>query len=418
MSQLRLILLGGERQEIRLAARLAAESGAQVRLADSFAEALLFARTHGADLMMAELSNDVPALIAALRNERIAVPVLACGVDAPATRAVAAIRAGAIDYLPLPPSRELIAAALLAIGHRPARLVGAHPAWCEVVSRGERFARSRIPLLIVGAPGTGKQALARHLHDVSAITGPIVLFDAAKHAVTAEQLHSELFGHCAGAFDGAIADRPGKLGEAAGGTLLVRHVDRLAANLQDQLAATLPAAGARLIATASNTAALTPLLAERIGVATLTLPSLARRGTDLLLLARRFADRAAAEEQRPAPCFTAEALAALQAQDWPGNVAELEHVIHRALLVAPGGVIDAAEILPEAAPSPPADDLSVTPLVGRSLEQVERALILGTLSRCGGNRTSASAILGISVRTMRNKLREMRADGLAVAPAA
>ncbi|WP_426265896.1 sigma-54-dependent transcriptional regulator [Sphingomonas sp. LHG3443-2] len=418
MSQLRLILLGGERQEIRLAARLAAESGAQVRLADSSAEALLFARTHGADLLMAELSSDVPALIAALRNERIAVPVLACGVDAPATRAVAAVRAGAIDYLPLPPSRELIAAALLAIGHRPTRLVGAHPAWCEVVSRGERLARSRMPLLIVGAPGTGKQALARHLHNVSGLTGPIVLFDAAEHAVTAEQLHSELFGHCAGAFDGAVADRPGKLGEAAGGTLLVRHVDRLAADLQDQLAATLPAAGARLVATASSTAALTPLLAERIGVATLTLPSLARRGTDLLLLARRFADRAAAEEQRPAPRFTAEALAALQAQDWAGNVAELEQVLHRALLLAPGGVIDAAEILPEAAPSPPPDDLSVTPLVGRSLEQVERALILGTLSRCGGNRTSASAILGISVRTMRNKLREMRADGLAVAPAA
>jgi DNA-binding NtrC family response regulator len=414
VSQLRLILLGGERLEIRQAARLAAESGAQVRLADSAAEALLFARTHGADLVMAELASDVPALIAALRRERIAVPVLACGVDAPATRAVAAVRAGAIDYLPLPPSRELIAAALLAIGHRPAPLVGAHPSWLGVVSRGELFAQTGVALLIVGAPGTGKQALARHLHQASGATGPLVLFDAADQANDGDAVNSELLGHRAGAFDGAVADRPGKLGEAAGGTLLIRHIDRLPLGLRDQLATALTGSNARLIATAADDAD----LAQQFGFATLALPPLAQRGTDLLLLARRFADRAAAEEQRPAPRFTAAALAALETHDWPGNVAELENVIGRALLLSPGLAIDAHDIVTGAEPAPLTDGLTVTPLVGQSLEAVERALILGTLTRCGGNRTSASAILGISVRTMRNKLREMRADGLAIAPAA
>jgi DNA-binding NtrC family response regulator len=363
---------------------------------------------------MAELSCDVPALIAALRRERIAVPVLACGVDAPATRAVAAVRAGAIDYLPLPPSRELIAAALLAIGHRPAPLVGAHPAWREAVERGERFAQARMPLLILGAAGTGKQALARHLHAASALGGPLVLFDPV--AADPEALASELFGHRAGAFDGAIADRPGKLGEAEAGTLLVRHVDRLPLTLQQQLAPACAPGPARIIAMASCASALHPALAERFRLGALTLPSLAERGTDLLLLARHFAEQAASDEQLPPPRFTADALAALQAHFWPGNVAELEQVVHRALLLAGRRVIEAAHILPEEAAAP--TDLSVTSLVGRSIEEVERALILGTLSRCGGNRTSASAILGISVRTMRNKLRALRAEGLSVAPAA
>lgn len=410
MSQLRLILLGGPVREIRLAARLAAESGAQVRLADSAAEALAFARDHGADLLMAELSSDVPALIAALRRERIAVPVLACGVDGSATRAVAAVRAGAIDYLPLPPSRELIAAALLAIGHRPAPLVGADPLWLALVARGERFALARVPLLITGAPGSGRQALARHLHAASGLGGPLVLFDPA--GADPQALASELFGHPAGAFEGAVADRPGKLAEAAGGTLLIRQVERLAPPLQQRLAHAAATGPARIIATAGEGAPLHPALADCFSLATLAVPRLAERGNDLLLLARAFADRVAADEHLPSPRFTAEAVAALRDHDWPGNVAELELTIHRALLLASGGVIGGDDIVIDGA-VPASDGLTVTALVGRSIDEVERALILGTLARCGGNRTSASAILGISVRTMRNKLRALRAEGLA-----
>lgn len=165
------------------------------------------------------------------------------------------------------------------------------------------------------------------------------------------------------------------------------------------------------MATALPGASLHPALAACFAVATLTLPALAQRGTDLLLLARHFADQAAADAQLAPLRFTTDALAALQARAWPGNAAELEQLVHRALLLADSGPITAACLAGEE----PAisDDLSVTALVGRSLDEVERALILGTLSRCGGNRTSASAILGISVRTMRNKLRALRAEGLA-----
>lgn len=418
MSQLRLILLGGAVQELRLAARLAAESGAQVRLADDAAEALAFARHQGADLMMADVMADVPALVTALRRERIAVPVLACGVDAPATRAVAAVRAGAIDYLPLPPSKELIAAALLSIGHRPTALVGEHPSWRAVVGLGERFAATRAPILLTGAPGTGKQALARHLHAASGVSGLLVLFDPAAMVGDDEAaLRSELFGHQAGAFDGVIADRPGKLGEAAGGTLLVRQVGLLPLALQQALAEALVQRPVRLIATQpSGAAPLHPALAARLAPATLTLPPLSQRGDDLLLLARTLLDRAATSEGLAPPRLTGEAIARLRTHDWPGNTAELDLVVHRALLLAGPGPITAAEILLDSEPT--ATNSTVDSLVGHSMEEVERALILGTLARCGGNRTSASAILGISVRTMRNKLRALKAEGLAIAPAA
>ena len=421
MSQLRLILLGGAVQELRLAGRLAAESGALVRLADTAPEALGFARLSGADLIMAELSSDVPALIAALRRERIAVPVLACGVNASATDAVAAVRAGAIDFLPLPPSRDLIAAALLTIGYRPAALVGEHPGWRMVVARGERFAATRAPILLAGPRGTGKQALARHLHAVSGVHGPLVLFDpSVVREGDAAGLRSELLGHRAGAFDGAIADRPGKLGEAASGTLLVRHVDRLPAPLQQALADAIVHAPVRLVATLTREdAPLHPALAARLAPATLALPPLGGRGDDLLLLARALLDRAAITEQLTAPRLTAEAVDMLRGHDWPGNVAELDLVMHRALLLAGTAPIGTDDImLEQQATAPTPADHGVASLVGRSMEEVERALILGTLARCGGNRTSASAILGISVRTMRNKLRALRAEGLAVAPAA
>lgn len=415
MSQLRVILAGGTVRELREAARIAQEAGAQVRLADHAGEALAFARTQGADLILADIGCDVPALLVQLRRERIAVPVLACGVDAPATAAVAAVRAGAIDFLPLPPSRELIAAALLSIGHRPVALVGSDPAWRNAVATAERLAATRLPLLIAGAPGTGKQLLARRVHALSGRTGPFVTVDALeKHDGPA--LRSELFGHRAGDFDGAFADRLGKLGEADGGTLLVRRAEALGGELQDMLLPLLGARKARLIVTAGNREALRPMLAEALAPSEIRLLPLRERRGDILLLAKHFAAEAARSERMPVPAFDEGAVQALHEHDWPGNVPELQQVVQRAVLTSAAGAIDRADLpLGSAKPN---GELSIAGLVGRSMEEVERALILGTLERCGGNRTSASAILGISVRTMRNKLKAFQGEGYPVVPAA
>ena len=414
--QLRLILAGGRVPELRQAARLAQEAGAQVRLADYAAEALAFARGVGADLLLADIGCDVPLLIAALRRERIAIPVLACGVDAPALAAVAAVRAGAIDFLPLPPSRELIAAALLAIGHRSIELVGDDPDWRRVVAQAERLAAARAPILISGAQGSGKQALARRLHALSGRGGPMVLLDGLS-GLHEEAFRSELFGHRAGEFAGALADRPGKYHEAGGGTLLVRRADGLPAATQQELARAIRPTGTGLIVTALARTALHPDLAACLSLIEARLPPLAERGADVAPLARFFASQIAADEGFGCPRFAAGALDALAGHDWPGNVAELEQVVQRAVLLAGPAPISAADLIPVEAAARAEREPAVGALVGRSMEEVERAMILGTLARCGGNRTSASAILGISVRTMRNKLRAFAGDGYRIAPA-
>ena len=417
MSALRLILVGGGTGELRQAARLAQEAGAQVRLADHGPEALAFARQYGADLILADVSCDVPRLIAGLRRERIILPVLACGVDAPATMAVAAVRAGAVDFLPLPPSRELIAAALLTIGHRPTELVGNDPEWRRVVAFAERFAPARTPILITGAAGTGRQMLARRLHALSGRSGAAVLFDTLAGS-DLDAAVSELFGHRAGDFDGAVADRAGKIGEAVGGTLILRRAEALPPDLQRALPAVLAGSAVRLIVTAGARCALQPEFAAALSVAEVPLPGLKHRRSDIPALAHHFAAQIAAAEDLPAASLSSEAVEMLCAYDWPGNVAELQEVVHRAVLLARGAPVTGRDLVLGNGCTLGEESLSVGDLVGRSVEEVERALILGTLARCGGNRTSASAILGISVRTMRNKLRAFQSEGYAVAPAA
>lgn len=415
--QTRLILVGGGVQELRQAARLAQEAGAQVRLAEHRGEALDFAREHGADLILADINCDVPALIHGLRAERIGIPVLACGVDAPAPVAVAAVRAGAIDFLPLPPSRELIAAALLTIGDRRTDLIGRDPAWRRAMTDGERLAVTRTPILISGPTGCGKQALARRLHILSGRPGPLVMLDGAALA-SEEALASELFGHRLGAFDGALADRKGKLAEAASGTLLVRRADGLPQTVQQSLAMAVHQSGPRLIVTAAARSALHPHFSATLSLIDIVLPPLSARTGDIPVLARLFAARIAAEEGLKAPLFTSGAFDRLTGHPWPGNVAELEQVVQRAVLLAGSGPIGPENLVLDDGGSGNGQELTVDDLLGRSIEEVERAMILGTLDRCSGNRTSASAILGISVRTMRNKLRTFAGEGYRIAPAA
>jgi DNA-binding NtrC family response regulator len=150
---------------------------------------------------------------------------------------------------------------------------------------------------------------------------------------------------------------------------------------------------------------------------------LRERGEDIVMLAERFLSRFAAEEGKRFTAIGAEARAALLAHPWPGNVRELENCLHRAVLLADGAEIgpEAIELAPPrrpaAAPAAPATPAArTTTLVGRRVEEVERELILETLAHCLGNRTRAAEILGISIRTLRNKLQEYRAAGLAVPP--
>ncbi len=423
MTATRILLIGGPGPELRIAAGMARECGAAVRLATSQDDALSALRHDGADLVMIDVETDVAGFISRLRAERFAVPVLGCGVNASASRAVAAIRAGAYDYLPLPPQRDLIAAALQSIGERAVELIGEDPAFIAARDRAIAFARTPLPLLLTGPPGSGKALLARAVHAASGAIGQLVIGEC--RGVAPAVLSSELFGHAAGDFPGAVSPRLGKLTEAAGGTLVLRSIDTLPTDLQARLLDALDAGTTRLIATTADASAgkLRADLAARLATARVTFPALAARGADIDRLAAAFATRLSRLNGLVRRTLSPDALAAARAYPWPGNVGELEDVIHRAVLFAEGPTIGPAHLLrsdgsplePKSAEPPP--PVSLSGHVGRRMEDVERDLILSTLTRCCGNRTSASSILGISIRTMRNKLKLFHEAGFPVAPA-
>lgn len=438
----RLVLAGEEGGALARAADMARASGADVTHDTSVEAALAHVRAQGGDLAMIDVRLDIARFIATLRAERIALPVIACGIAAPAEQAVAAIRAGARDYVPLPPDRDLIAAALLSVARHYQPMPGEAPAFRRAVDYAQAMARSTAAIWLFGEAGTGKSLLAHHIHHRSGRTGPFVTVDCA--ATDPDWLAGELFGRSAGAFPA----RAGRLAEAARGTLLLRAIEALPPDLQGALAEALatrsirppetpeaPAVPltARLIAT--SRADLRALafqgrfradLMHRLGLIQIGLPPLRERGADIARLAAHFAARIARDNGLPPPVLAEATLARLNAHDWPGNIAELEQVIHRAVLLAPGPEVPPAALVradgsplgaaPEAngASTPAAPPVEA--LVGRSVAEVERDLILRTLRHCDGNRTGASAILGISVRTMRNKLREFAEAGYTIAP--
>ena len=435
----RMTLVGAQDSTFREAARLAREAGALVSTADDEEAALALLRRAGGDLVMIDIGLDVPGFVAALRAERIGIPTIACGIDAPTQRAVAAVRGGARDYLPLPPERDLIAAAILSVARPPLEMIGQSDAIGRATGFAKSMAMLAAPMLILGEPGTGKEVMARLIHAHSGRPGHFVAVEC--HGVSPEILESELFGHESGAFPGAHARRVGRMEEARGGAVFLRGVEALCPALQGRLLAAIEAADARHAAPngpgaparliTSSTVDLRSLvekgrfradLLARLGLAEITLPPLRERGGDIMALARHFAARFAHLYDVPVPDFEDPACRMLETHAWPGNVRELEETVHRAILLARTGAIGPDELvhtngvrfaLP---PEDHADALPVEHLVGHTVAEVERELILHTLERCGGNRTSASSILGISVRTMRNKLKSFVADGIAVAP--
>jgi DNA-binding NtrC family response regulator len=441
----RLLIIGSLEAELGQAARIATARGARLRQADGATSGLAAARAEGFDLILCDVTHDVGWLVAALAAERIACPVIACGRNADAAAAVRAIQAGAKEFLPLPPDADLIAAMLQAAVGEPDAPIHRDPVMEAVLRRAESVARAEASVLITGESGTGKEVLARHIHRHSRrAAGPFVALNCA--ALPEALLESELFGHEKGAFSGAVASRRGKFEQADGGTLLLDEIGEMDPRLQakilralqereiDRLGGAGPVPVDVRILAATNRDLTEEVSAGRfredlffrLNVVALRIPALRDRPGDILPIAEHYARRYAEANGLPHRAFAPAARAALLTHSWPGNVRELENTVHRAVLLSEGDEIAAEAIelhvrAPRAAPesameavAPPARGLGVTALVGRRMEDVERDLILETLTHCLGNRTRAAEILGISIRTLRNKLHEYRAAGTPV----
>ncbi len=435
---MRVLIVGSLAGELGAAARIAMARGARLDQADDAAAALVRLRGGlAADLVLCDIVHDVGGLVRALAAERILIPIVACGVGmaADADAAVRVVRDGAREFLPLPPDPDLIAAILHAASGERHTLVVRDPVMARAVRRAEQIAGAEASVLITGESGTGKEILARHIHRRSRrAAGPFVALNCA--AIPDNLLESELFGHEKGAFSGAVARRIGKFEAANGGTLLLDEISEMDVRLQakllralqereiDRLGGSAPVpVDVRILATSNRDMAAEAAsgrfredLFFRLNVVTLRVPPLRERPGDIAALAEHFARRYAAVNglaQRP---LAPEAVARLCAHHWRGNVRELENTLHRAVLLAEGNSIgpDAIELGDEAATPAPCPQAGR--LVGQTLDQVERTLILQTLAHTLGNRTHAATILGISIRALRNKLHEYAAQGEAVPP--
>jgi len=299
-------------------------------------------------------------------------------------------------------------------------IIGSSPALHEALERARQAARSDADILLEAESGTGKELLARLIHAESSRAGrPFVAINCA--AVPESLLESEMFGHVRGAFTGAVG-APGKFAMASDGTLLLDEIGELPLALQPKLLRFLQErefyrlgdlrpvrVDVRVVA--STNRVLQVLVEERrfredlyyrLNVIPLSLPPLRERGEDVIELAEYYAAKFSAPD--PPPSLSAAFRAALRAHHWPGNVRELANVIHRAVALSQDKEIN-DPTLPLGPRVSAANEVHCL-RPGLSLRELEKALLKITLDATAGNRTHAAEMLGISLRTVRNKIRE------------
>ncbi|KAF5058080.1 Regulatory protein AtoC [anaerobic digester metagenome] len=404
-------------------------------------------------------------LLETVRQSDTPLPVIVFTDKGSADEARLFMELGAQDYWLCPLTWEKVQAALPADGPsapatpvvppqgkpREVSIIGRHPAVMRVLALARQVAASKATVLISGESGTGKEMFARFIHAHSGReNGPFVAVNCA--ALPEHLLESELFGHEKGAFTGAISRKLGKFELASGGTLLLDEISEMALPLQAKLLRALQESeidrvggvetvkvDVRVLATTNRHLEQSVERGEfrqdlfyRLNVIPLRLPPLAQRGEDVLLLADFFIRRNSREYGLGALQLSDDARQWLMAHDWPGNVRELQNLMERAVLLAGGGPIrpvhflmDGQDWSPEDEEAEDAGDAagSAAPVQAPSIsfeeggriptiQEMEMQLIMKSLDRTSGNRTKASELLGISVRTLRNKLGEYRKTGL------
>ena len=303
----------------------------------------------------------------------------------------------------------------------------------HIFSLAKDVAESEATVLITGESGTGKEVLARFIHENSGhAKGPFVAVNCA--AIPENLIESELFGYEKGAFTGAVNKKIGKFEAADGGTILLDEIGEIPIHLQAKLL--------RVLQEMSEEGIFREDLYYRLNVISMELPPLRDRKEDVADLSSFFIKKYSEINKKPVKPLSDEALKTLQSYEWPGNVRELEHTIERAVVLSKTAEITSKDLflhgitIADFKSSPKeeikdivkedreekdvkevknnAEESKVDNAVGRTIADVEQELILKTLQDVAGNRTKAAEILGITVRTLRNKLNEYRDAGIDV----
>jgi two-component system nitrogen regulation response regulator NtrX len=386
-------------------------------------------------------------LLRLVQAREIPAPVIMISGHATIADAVQATRAGAFDFLEKPLSRDKVLVALknaLAqsalrtenqklkelVGPGP-KMIGTSPAFARAVEQASMAAQSDARVLLIGESGTGKELLAEHVHAKSPFAaGPFVKVNCA--AIPTELIESELFGHEKGAFTGATAGRRGKFELADGGTLFLDEVGDLHSGSQAKLLRVLQEGefhrvggeqnikvNVRVISATNRDLSQLVLqgkfredLFYRVSVVPIRVPALRERPQDLRPMAEYFLEDFTRRNSFRPRCIDPEVFEAFEHYHWPGNARELRNTMERAVILCPDGApVDVTHLPPNfgksQSPAAQMADGGIVQLrVGTTVDQAEKALILRTLDATAQNKTRAAEILGVSLKTLHNKLKE------------
>jgi two-component system nitrogen regulation response regulator NtrX len=424
-------------------------AGHEATVCDNALKALEFAKTQNFDLIFSDVvmpGKDGLSFLEDLRSQGIMVPVVMMSGQAHIEMAVRATRLGALDFLEKPVSTEKLLLTVenvlklrrLESENRQLRQrLGKHEiVWTaevmrKVMTQVERVAASESRVCILGETGTGKELIARTLHERSPrAAGPFITLNCA--AVPAELIESELFGHEKGSFTGAAARHTGKFEQAEHGTIFLDEIGDMALSMQAKLLRVLEEGEVEriggdkpisvdvrvLVATHRNLETrvregkFRQDLFHRIYVFPLTLPPLRERREDIPALVEHFARQVCAQNSWKPILFAGEAIAALTAYPWPGNVRELRNVVERLMLLANEGVVT-MDTVRSALPSAPTSLLSSGPSSGPLADRVqafEREAILGELKRNNYHITNTAKSLGLERSHLYKKAEQLGID--------
>ncbi|MCV2885424.1 sigma-54 dependent transcriptional regulator [Aestuariibacter sp. AA17] len=422
--------------------------GYQIIEADSAEQAMIKLNESSVDLVISDIQmgemNGL-TLLRSIKNKLPNMPVILMTAFATINDAVQAMRDGATDYLSKPFSPEVL---LNLVGrYAPAHKVEsrtpivADTNSVKLLELARKVARSEATVMVLGPSGSGKEVLARYIHDQSnRADQPFVAINCA--AIPENMLEATLFGYEKGAFTGALQACPGKFEQAQGGTILLDEITEMDLGLQAKLLRVLQekeverlgsrktiSLDVRVVATSNRDVKQSVESGEfredlyyRLNVFPLMWRPLCQRPDDIVPLAEHLIERHCKQTARAVPSLSASARNKLVNHSWPGNVRELENVIQRALILAADDQIDATDLMIESYTTPnqagfntdnvlPEQDASK---LGSELRQQEHQIILDTLHSCNGKRKDVAEKLGISPRTLRYKLAKMREVGIKV----
>jgi two-component system response regulator FlrC len=440
------ILVVDDEAELRTAIREALRrKGLEVDTASDGAEAIAMLKASDYGMVISDVKMpgmDGLNLLKEVKRLKPEAPVLLITAFGTIEKAVEAVKEGAIDFLLKPFSLE----ALEAIVEKTLRqgreagsfeakgktMVAKDPLMRRLLTNALIVAGSDATVLMSGESGTGKELLARFIHAKSPrAERPFVAVNCA--SLPEGLLESELFGHEKGAFTGAISLRHGKFEQANTGTILLDEISEMDLKLQAKLLRVIQEKeierlggkspiplDVRIIATTNRDLRkevrgghFREDLFYRLNIFPMTLPPLRERGEDKACLSEYFLKKFTAKYLRHAEGFSEEAMDFIMRSEWRGNIREMENTIERAVLLCQGRFIEMCHIIPSTDAYAHAtdategfEDITQDNANNMTLRAMEKGLICKTLDDCSGNRTKAAQVLGISVRTLRNKLKE------------